>query len=192
MIIEKITGAAWANAEHTVIDCLVKFDAFPEALPYTAMKTDVVENGRKIFQMCVDGEAGDIQEYAMSAQDQLKKIRFFKVEEINLWRDRMESASYVFEFNGRRWDYGKETQARLEPSVAAARAGKLPEGFFWTDADNNDVPMTAEALIALSEAAQQAMFAKGLEIHLRQREMKKAVEALNDADAVLAYRVGWE
>ncbi|HDH7113320.1 TPA: DUF4376 domain-containing protein, partial [Escherichia coli] len=104
----------------------------------------------------------------------------------------MESASYVFEFNGHRWDYGKETQARLEPSVAAARAGKLPEGFFWTDADNNDVPMTAEALIALSEAAQQAMFAKGLEIHLRQREMKKAIEALNDADAVMAYAVGWE
>ncbi|EMQ8350617.1 DUF4376 domain-containing protein, partial [Escherichia coli] len=49
----------------------------------------------------------------------------------------------------------------------------------------NDVPMTAEALIALSNAAQKAMFAKGLEIHLRQREMKKAVEALNDADAPL-------
>ncbi|WP_440939625.1 DUF4376 domain-containing protein [Escherichia coli] len=63
---------------------------------------------------------------------------------------------------------------------------------FWTDAENNDVPMTAEVLIALSEAAQQAMFIKGLEIHRRQREMEKAVEALPDADAVLAYRVDWK
>lgn len=121
-----------------------------------------------------------------------EKARSLKNEEINAWRDRMESASYVFEFNGHRWDYGKETQDRLEPSSAAARDGGLPEQFFWTDADNNDVPMTAEALIALSNAAQKAMFAKGLEIHLRQREMKKAVEALNDADAVMAYAVGWE
>ncbi len=52
--------------------------------------------------------------------------------------------------------------------------------------------MTAEVLIALSEAAQQAMFIKGLEIHRRQREMEKAVEALPDADAVLAYRVDWK
>ncbi|EHJ6107415.1 DUF4376 domain-containing protein, partial [Escherichia coli] len=66
----------------------------------------------------------------------------------------------------------------------------LPEQFFWTDADNNDVPMTAEALIALSNAAQKAMFAKGLEIHVRQRAMKKEIEALDDADAILAYKVG--
>ncbi|WP_089577329.1 DUF4376 domain-containing protein [Escherichia coli] len=119
-----------------------------------------------------------------------EKARSLKNEEINAWRDRMESASYVFEFNGHRWDYGKETQDRLEPSAAAARDGGLPEQFFWTDADNNDVPMSAEALIALSNAAQKAMFTKGLEIHVRQRTMKKEIEALDDAEAILAYKVG--
>ena len=74
--------------------------------------------------------------------------------------------------------------------MAAAKAGILPEGFFWTDAENNDVPMTAEALMALSEAAEKAMFTKGMEIHVRQRTMKKEIEALDDAEAILAYKVG--
>ncbi|EOX24736.1 hypothetical protein A13I_03666 [Escherichia coli KTE186] len=109
---------------------------------------------------------------------------------MNAWRNAMEAANYTFEHNGRKWDYGKSTQTRLEPSVAAAKAGILPEGFFWTDAENNDVPMTAGELMALSEAAEQAMFTKGMEIHVRQRTMKKEIEALDDAEAILAYKVG--
>ncbi|HFS3453592.1 TPA: DUF4376 domain-containing protein, partial [Escherichia coli] len=93
-----------------------------------------------------------------------EKARGMKGDEINAWRNEMEAANYTFEHNGRKWDYGKSTQTRLEPSVAAAKAGKLPEAFFWTDAENNDVPVTAEELIALSEAAEQAMFTKGMEI----------------------------
>ncbi|EGF4805991.1 DUF4376 domain-containing protein, partial [Escherichia coli] len=72
----------------------------------------------------------------------------------------------------------------------AAKAGILPEGFFWTDAENNDVPMTAGELMALSEAAEKAMFTKGMEIHVRQRTMKKEIEALDDAEAILAYKIG--
>ncbi|MEH4917233.1 DUF4376 domain-containing protein, partial [Escherichia coli] len=53
------------------------------------------------------------------------------------------------------------------------------------------VPMDAETLIALSAAAEQAMFTKGMEIHVRQRTMKKELEKLTSADEILAYRVGW-
>lgn len=120
-----------------------------------------------------------------------EKARGMKGDEINAWRNAMEAANYTFEHNGRKWDYGKSTQTRLEPSVAAAKAGKLPEAFFWTDAENNDVQVTAEELIALSEAAEQAMFSKGMEIHIRQRTMKKDLELLSSADEILAYRVGW-
>ncbi|WP_096861689.1 DUF4376 domain-containing protein, partial [Escherichia coli] len=120
-----------------------------------------------------------------------EKARGMKGDEINTWRNAMEAANYTFEHNGRKWDYGKSTQTRLEPSVAAAKAGKLPEAFFWTDAENNDVQVTAEELIALSEAAEQAMFSKGMEIHIRQRTMKKDLESLSSADEILAYRVGW-
>ncbi|HHY7927326.1 TPA: DUF4376 domain-containing protein, partial [Escherichia coli] len=51
--------------------------------------------------------------------------------------------------------------------------------------------VTADELIALSEAAEQAMFTKGMEIHVRQRTMKKELEKLTSADEILAYRVGW-
>ncbi|HCN4205693.1 TPA: DUF4376 domain-containing protein, partial [Escherichia coli] len=80
---------------------------------------------------------------------------------------------------------------RLGMSASAARGGVLPEGFFWTDAENNDVPMTADELISLSDAAGKVMFRKGLEIHIRQREMKKAIAELSDSETILAYRVGW-
>nr|EEQ9164535.1 DUF4376 domain-containing protein [Escherichia coli] len=120
-----------------------------------------------------------------------EKARGMKGDEINAWRNAMEAANYTFEHNGRKWDYGKSTQTRLEPSVAAAKAGKLPEAFFWTDAENNDVQVTAEELLAQSEAAEQAMFTKGMEIHIRQRTMKKDLELLSSADEILAYRVGW-
>lgn len=114
-----------------------------------------------------------------------------KHAEINDWRNQQENANYVFQFNNHNWDYGKTTQERLSLSVQMAKANKLPAGFIWTDADNNDVPMTAGELLNLSDAIDQAMFTMGLQIHLRQREMKEEIEKLTDAQAVLDYVVGW-
>ncbi len=67
--------------------------------------------------------------------------------------------------------------------------GNRPDGL--NEPVTNDVPMTADELISLSDAAGKAMFRKGLEIHIRQREMKKAIEELSDSETILAYRVGW-
>ncbi|ELZ5168177.1 DUF4376 domain-containing protein [Salmonella enterica] len=114
-----------------------------------------------------------------------------KHAEINAWRNRQENANYVFQFNNHNWDYGKATQERLSLSVQMAKSNKLPEGFIWTDADNNDVPMSAGELLNLSDAIDQAMFTTGLQIHLRQREMKEDIDKLTDAQAVLDYVVGW-
>ncbi|EGD3292685.1 DUF4376 domain-containing protein, partial [Salmonella enterica] len=66
-----------------------------------------------------------------------------KHAEINDWRNIQENMNYVFRFNNHNWDYGKTTQERLSLSVQMAKANKLPAGFIWTDADNNDVPVTA-------------------------------------------------
>ncbi|EOG3023462.1 DUF4376 domain-containing protein, partial [Salmonella enterica] len=96
-----------------------------------------------------------------------------------------------FQFNNRNWDYGKATQERLSLSVQMAKQNKLPAGFIWTDADNNDVPVTADELLNLSAAIDQAMFTKGLQIHLRQRQMKEEVESLTALDAIRGYVVGW-
>lgn len=114
-----------------------------------------------------------------------------KHAEINDWRNIQENMNYVFRFNDRNWDYGKATQERLSLSVQMAKQNRLPDGFIWTDADNNDVPMTAGELLNLSDAIDQAMFTMGLQIHLRQRQMKEEVSKLTDAQAVLDYVVGW-
>lgn len=114
-----------------------------------------------------------------------------KHDEINAWRNDQENANYVFTFNGRNWDYGIATQQRLTLSVQAAKQNRLPEDFIWTDADNNDVPMTAGELLNLSDAIDQAMFAKGLQIHMRQRQMKEEIDKLTDVKAVMDYVAGW-
>ncbi|ECT4010402.1 DUF4376 domain-containing protein [Salmonella enterica] len=121
----------------------------------------------------------------------LNTARIQKHADINNWRNTQENANYVFQFNNHNWDYGKATQERLSLSVQMAKSNKLPAGFIWTDADNNDVPMTAGELLNLSDAIDQAMFTKGLQIHMRQRQMKEEVDKLTDAKSVLDYVVGW-
>ncbi|ECV2872465.1 DUF4376 domain-containing protein [Salmonella enterica] len=121
----------------------------------------------------------------------LNTARIQKHADINNWRNTQENANYTFTFNNHNWDYGKATQERLSLSVQMAKQNKLPDGFIWTDADNNDVPMTAGELLNLSDAIDQAMFTMGLKIHLRQREMKEEIDKLTDAQAVMDYVVGW-
>ncbi|EEP9439825.1 DUF4376 domain-containing protein [Salmonella enterica subsp. enterica serovar Reading] len=121
----------------------------------------------------------------------LNAVLIQKHDEINAWRNKQESANYTFTFDNHKWDYGKATQERLTLSVQMAKANKLPAGFIWTDADNNDVPMTAGELLNLSDAIDQAMFTKGLQIHLRQREMKEEIDKLTDVKVILDYKIGW-
>ncbi|EAX1686061.1 DUF4376 domain-containing protein, partial [Salmonella enterica] len=96
-----------------------------------------------------------------------------------------------FTLNGHRWDCGKSSQTRLAPVVAVAKSGELPPGFFWTDADNIDVPMSTDELTALEVAMQQNMVLQGFKIHERQRQMKEEVDKLTDYKAVQDYAVGW-
>ncbi|EBR3715328.1 DUF4376 domain-containing protein [Salmonella enterica] len=111
--------------------------------------------------------------------------------EINAWRDAQENGSVIFTLNGHRWDCGKASQTRLAPVVAVAKSGMLPPGFFWTDADNIDVPMTTDELTALEAAMQQNMVLQGFKIHERQRQMKEEVDKLTDYKAIKDYVVGW-
>ncbi|WP_410402567.1 DUF4376 domain-containing protein [Escherichia coli] len=191
MKVDKITSPVWADRGHTTINCIVKFSDAETECVFTASADDPESYGREIFEACIRGDAGPVGEYRANDDMAVEEARRMKNAEINAWRDAMEASGYVFEHRGRKWDYGKETMTRLGMSASAARGGVLPEGFFWTDAENNDVPMTADELISLSDAAGKVMFRKGLEIHIRQREMKKAIAELSDSETILAYRVGW-
>ncbi|HCM8924035.1 TPA: DUF4376 domain-containing protein [Salmonella enterica subsp. enterica serovar Paratyphi B] len=121
----------------------------------------------------------------------IEDARSRKHDKINRWRNVQENENYVFRFNNHNWDYGKATQERLSLSVQMAKQGRLPDGFIWTDADNIDVPMTADELLNLSDAIDQAMFTKGFQIHMRQRAMKEALDNLTDVKAIQAYSVSW-
>ncbi|EDB6215189.1 DUF4376 domain-containing protein [Salmonella enterica] len=121
----------------------------------------------------------------------LADARKKKRAEINAWRDAQENGSVIFTLNGHRWDCGKASQTRLAPVVAVAKSGMLPPGFFWTDADNIDVPMTTDELTALEAAMQQNMVLQGFKIHERQRQMKEEVDKLTDYKAIKDYAVGW-
>ncbi|EHT2533900.1 DUF4376 domain-containing protein [Salmonella enterica] len=121
----------------------------------------------------------------------LEAARQKKRAEINAWRDAQENGSVIFTLNGHRWDCGKASQTRLSPVVAVAKSGMLPPGFFWTDADNIDVPMTTDELTALEAAMQQNLVLQGFKIHERQRQMKEEVDKLTDYKAIKDYAVGW-
>ncbi|EKB0486777.1 DUF4376 domain-containing protein, partial [Escherichia coli] len=74
---------------------------------------------------------------------------------------------------------------------ATAQAGLLPDGFFWTDADNNNVVLTREKLIALNDAMMVAMVTEGFKIHERQREMKEQLSLLSTLSDIRALTPGY-
>ncbi|EBR5098882.1 DUF4376 domain-containing protein [Salmonella enterica] len=120
-----------------------------------------------------------------------EKAREQKTREINAWRDAQENGSIKFDWNGRQWDAGKASQDRLTPVLMVAKDGGLPADFFWTDANNEDVPVTVDDLTAIDAGMTQAMVNMGWKIHERQREMKKEVDELTDVRDILNYPVGW-
>lgn len=53
----------WADADHTMIDMIIKWDQFPYELPFTASPNDSAEHGRAIFAAAVAGQFGEVAEY---------------------------------------------------------------------------------------------------------------------------------
>ncbi|EAW1164263.1 DUF4376 domain-containing protein [Salmonella enterica] len=171
-------------------DDLTAPDGTPLYLPYTATKYDPEPYGVQLYNDLISGKYGFVTPFT-ATPDMIQSAKDQKHAEINAWRNTQENLSYVFQFNNHEWDYGKDTQERLSLSVQMAKQNKLPGGFIWTDADNNDVPVSAGELLNLSDAIDQMMFKKGLEIHLRQRQMKEEVDALTDYQAIKDYVVDW-
>lgn len=109
---------------------------------------------------------------------EVESMRTAARQNVSGWRDEQERGGFVFEHAGRRWDGGKAVSDRMRPMLDLPA---LPPGFFWTDADDGDVPVTHEDLAALYGAHQVALVLKGFEIHVRQREMKAAIEEMPPA-----------
>ncbi|EBR4566935.1 DUF4376 domain-containing protein [Salmonella enterica] len=121
----------------------------------------------------------------------LEKAREQKTREIDAWRNKQENGSVTFTWNNHSWDASKASQDRLAPVLVVAKSGQLPEGFFWTDANNEDVPVTVDDLTAIDAGMTQAMVIQGFKIHERQRQMKKDISELTKVSDILNYPVGW-
>ncbi|EKA4656615.1 DUF4376 domain-containing protein [Salmonella enterica] len=120
-----------------------------------------------------------------------EKARRMKRNEINRWRDNQEDGSTTFEWNGHKWDASKAAQERLSSILMLTRTADLPAGFYWTDADNNDVSVTPDDLVSINENMTATMVMQGWKIHERQRDMKKEVDELSRVNDILNYSVGW-
>ncbi|EEJ8287818.1 DUF4376 domain-containing protein [Salmonella enterica] len=120
-----------------------------------------------------------------------EKAREQKTREIDAWRDAQENGSITFTWDNHSWDASKASQDRLAPVLMVAKDGGLPTDFFWTDANNNDVPVTKDDLTAIDAGMTQAMVTQGFKIHERQRQMKKDIAGLTTVRDILNYSVSW-
>jgi hypothetical protein len=53
----------WANAEQTLIDLIIKWDSYPEELPFTANPNDTEAYCRQIYAAAVEGQFGRVAAY---------------------------------------------------------------------------------------------------------------------------------
>jgi len=63
MQLEYAKDPRWANAEQTLIDLIIKWDSYPEELPFTANPNDVEEYGRQIYAAAAAGQFGPVAPY---------------------------------------------------------------------------------------------------------------------------------
>lgn len=64
------TTPIWADAEHTMIVCSVKFTEFPQAVPFRASANDPADHGKALFKDLVGGKYGAIGAYVAPAVQQ--------------------------------------------------------------------------------------------------------------------------
>lgn len=118
----------------------------------------------------------------------VEELRAELASQIESWRDAQERAGVKFDFGGQEYDGGDKSRLRLQDAVASGIGASGQ--FFWTNEANEDVPMDSEALDGLYGAMMAARVQRGFQIHVRQRQMKEEIAAL-DVDALQAYQVGW-
>ena len=68
--VNDVKNPKWINADHTRLNCEVDFDELDEVyVEFTANPNDTEEHGRKIFEDCVAGNYGEIEEFDVAAYE---------------------------------------------------------------------------------------------------------------------------
>ena len=83
---EYVKNPVWDNEEHTSLTVTVKFTDLEEEVEFTAVPDDVEEHGREIWNRCIRGDYGEIEEYVESETPQEVLIERFR-SAIQSWMD---------------------------------------------------------------------------------------------------------
>ena len=181
MEVEKIENARWL--ENGTIDCDVLFEGMDEALPYTATADDSALTGQQVWQELQSGKWGENAPFTVTPE-MLEAAKAAKRREIEAWRTEQEAQPFRFEWNGRTWNAGPDSLARLYPVVMAAKSDTARTTLAWGDADNQQVKLSMPELEELAAAMAQTQVDRNDDIYRRQREMKEELSSLEDLRSV--------
>ncbi|HFP3871215.1 TPA: DUF4376 domain-containing protein [Escherichia coli] len=181
MQIKEITSPRYT--ESGAIDCDVLFEGMEDPLPYTATPEDTATTGQQIWQELQSGKWGEIAPFTITPE-LIAAAKDAKKREIELWRTEQEAQPFTFEWNGRTWNAGADSLARLYPVVMAAKSDTARTALAWGDADNQQVKLSMPELEELATAMAQAQVDRNDEIYQRQREMKEELSNLEDLKSV--------
>ncbi|WP_235384771.1 DUF4376 domain-containing protein [Escherichia coli] len=169
--------------ESGAIDCEVLFEGMEAPVPYTATPDDTAKTGQQIWQELQSGKWGEIAPFTVTPE-LIAAAKDTKKREIEAWRTEQEAQPFTFEWNGRTWNAGPDSLARLYPVVMAAKSDTARNEMTWGDADNQQVKLSMPELEELAAAMAQAQVDRNDEIYRRQREMKDELNSLEDLNSV--------
>ncbi len=175
--------------ENGAVDCEVLFEGETEFVPYTAMQDDTAPTGQRIWEELQSGKWGEIAPFTVTPE-LIAAAKDAKKREIEAWRTEQEAQPFTFEWNGRTWNAGPDSLARLYPVVMASKSDMARDVMTWGDADNQQVKLSIQELEELATAMAQAQVDRNDEIYQRQREMKEQLSQLSILDEVRALTVG--
>ena len=184
-----------AYNEYGAITCEVQFEGAvdtrgePIWSPFMATSSDVTDYGRQLYHDLVNGKYGTVSPFTVSPE-MLSAAKAAKRQEIETWRTEQESQPLTFEWNGRTWNAGPDSMARLYPAVMASKSDTARKTMVWGDAENQQVKLSMPELEELAAAMAQAQVDRNDEIYRRQREMKEQLSRLSTLDEVRALTVG--
>ncbi|HBA7889856.1 TPA: DUF4376 domain-containing protein [Escherichia coli] len=164
------------------------FEGETEFVPYTAMQDDTAPTGQRIWEELQSGKWGEIAPFTVTPE-LIAAAKGAKKREIEAWRTEQEALSFTFEWNGRTWNAGPDSMARLYPVVMAAKSDTARTALAWGDADNQQVKLSMQELEELAAALAQAQINRNDEIYRRQREMKEKLNNLDDLRSIRAIAI---
>ncbi|HHW7483094.1 TPA: DUF4376 domain-containing protein [Escherichia coli] len=175
--------------ESGAIDCEILFEGMEDFIPYTATPEDTATTGQRVWQDLQSGKWGEIAPFTITPE-LIIAAKDAKKREIEAWRTEQEAQTFTFEWNGRTWNAGPDSMARLYPVVIAGKSDTARDVMTWVDADNQQVKLSMPELEELWAAMAQAQVDRNNEIYQRQREMKEALNSLSELGPIREFDIG--